>query len=180
VSFAVTALNEASLEPYMEDYSEEALIRGAVSGGDATAFARFPAVTSQLESVGQPLEDAWPYGVATPTNPGAAKRACTTHQVLPTPDSIRQALDLGLVVAVGMRINRSFHRLRGDTVEDPGDVVEAGRHAVAIVAYDLSGGLRFLARNSWGVGWGLDGHAWIPERYMAMRTETAWCEQKGG
>ena len=44
------------------------------------------------------------------------------------------------------------------------------RHAVVAVAHGLIGTERaVLVRNSWGADWGLAGHAWLPETYLAPR-----------
>lgn len=41
----------------------------------------------------------------------------------------------------------------------------AGAHAVLAVGFD-EGSRRFLVRNSWGPGWGMEGHFWMPYEYL--------------
>lgn len=70
-----------------------------------------------------------------------------------------------------LRISRSFH------APDPGSHVvreDGGKdrrlHAVLIVGMaPVAGTNAFLARNSWGTGWGQDGHAWLPFSYVDAR-----------
>lgn len=40
-----------------------------------------------------------------------------------------------------------------------------GGHAVTLVGYDLTT-RKFLVRNSWGTGWGIGGHFWMPFDYV--------------
>ena len=43
-------------------------------------------------------------------------------------------------------------------------------HAVVIVGMRRAHAeVAFLARNSWGTGWGLEGHAWLPATYVDAR-----------
>jgi len=43
-------------------------------------------------------------------------------------------------------------------------------HAVVLAGHgDLRGMPFFLVRNSWGIGWGREGHAWFPVTYLARR-----------
>jgi C1A family cysteine protease len=42
-----------------------------------------------------------------------------------------------------------------------------GTHAVVAVGYD-DDEQRLIIRNSWGVGWGDAGHAWLPYDYVDL------------
>jgi hypothetical protein len=44
------------------------------------------------------------------------------------------------------------------------------RHAVVAVAHGTVGNQpAVLVRNSWGFGWGIEGHAWLPETFLTPR-----------
>jgi C1A family cysteine protease len=47
---------------------------------------------------------------------------------------------------------------------------DIARHAVVAVASGENGeGNWLLVRNSWGAGWGLNGHAWVSEQYVSRQ-----------
>ncbi|MGD0861203.1 MAG: C1 family peptidase [Candidatus Limnocylindrales bacterium] len=49
----------------------------------------------------------------------------------------------------------------------------AGGHAYKFVGYDDSKGA-FLMQNSWGSGWGMLGHAWMPYQYVSLGDLLEW------
>jgi hypothetical protein len=49
----------------------------------------------------------------------------------------------------------------------------AGGHAYKFVGYDDRRGA-FLLQNSWGSGWGLLGHAWMPYAYVTLGDSLQW------
>ena len=49
----------------------------------------------------------------------------------------------------------------------------AGGHAYKFVGYDDGRGA-FLMQNSWGSGWGLLGHAWMPYSYVTLGDMLQW------
>jgi C1A family cysteine protease len=70
-----------------------------------------------------------------------------------------------------LRISRSFHAPdpSSNLVHDDGGK-DRRLHAVVIVGMaSVAGSTAFLARNSWGTGWGQDGHAWLPLSYVDAR-----------
>lgn len=52
-----------------------------------------------------------------------------------------------------------------------------GGHAVMAVGYD-QGEKRFLVRNSWGAGWGMDGYFTMPFAYLEKLAEDFWTVRK--
>ena len=70
-------------------------------------------------------------------------------------------------------LSRAFFQPRGDGGGDPANdelPEPAQRHAVVAVGHGTVDGIpAILIRNSWGPGWGLEGHAWLTERFLAPR-----------
>jgi len=80
------------------------------------------------------------------------------------------------------RVSRSFF------APDPNSHVVADDHgtdrrlhAVVIVGMRRAdAGAAFLARNSWGTGWGLEGHAWLSAAYVDGRATKVITLEVGG
>jgi hypothetical protein len=82
-------------------------------------------------------------------------------------DKIKQWLNLGRPVGVLVSLTRSFMSPVDGVVSFEMNVFP-GRHAVVIVGYgdDQAGTEHYLICNSWGVSWGVNGHAWVPHSYL--------------
>ena len=83
-------------------------------------------------------------------------------------------------VVFGTVVGTNFLRCRDSSVLGiPSD--EKGRHAIICtgVRYGLNNKREFLIRNSWGAGWGVQGHAWLSEEYMMWdETRDLWVPTK--
>lgn len=143
--------------------------------------ATLPAILATIDQEGQPEEAGWPYLPAVPADAaswsppmdvgprygrGGAPHACTVAAIVAEMDADRPVILL-------MMQSRSFFMPGRDGVvrASAGELPEpARRHAVVAVAHGKIQDERVvLVRNSWGTGWGLDGHAWLTEAFLAPR-----------
>lgn len=134
-----------------------------------------------LREDGQPEDEAWPYLPASPTDvtkwnppPGTYalfRRAGETGSH--TVDNVIAHLDQGIPVLLLVYMSLSFYKPASNGIVDdqPGDGPNKARcHAVIAVAHGTAGAQRVvLARNSWGVRWGANGHGWLTERFIQPR-----------
>ncbi len=134
-------------------------------------------VREALECDGQPLEEECPYSAARSDSwaPRSNFTAIWTRE-----STVRTGTPSGvLTAALGIQrahvlvlcISRSFHapdRKSHLVTEDGGK--DRRLHAVVVVGMAIiNGDSAFLARNSWGPGWGNEGHAWLPAAYIDAR-----------
>ena len=134
------------------------------------------AVAAAVKKDGQPAEAIWPYQKAQlyppawvpPTDLGAIFHADAKVGKLSF-DEICTLLDSGLVVVLGIIITDNFR-----IPDEAGKIdvsltdIERGGHAVLAVGhgYDETGRRYLLIRNTWGVTWGVNGHAWVSKSYL--------------
>jgi C1A family cysteine protease len=166
--------NERAMEGHV-DYDSGAQIRDGVKS---------------VATLGVCPETEWPY-VATPANgdggqfpPGSApaekpspscyqdalKTTATSYQrIVPTLDQLRGCLASGYPFVFGFSVYESFE---SQQVADTGqaNMPTAGEqllggHAVLAVGYQ-DDTQRFLVRNSWGTGWGMQGYFTLPYAYL--------------
>jgi hypothetical protein len=135
---------------------------------------------SALVAKGQPPAQQWLYDpgideTAVTYAPPAAVIGpyykATIRLVDSDPESLAEQLTSGYLPIAGLRLTKAFLRAAGGIV----DTLEAGTdgHAVAVVGIaetlrpvgSLPSGERLMCvRNSWGRGWGNEGHALITSR----------------
>jgi C1A family cysteine protease len=90
---------------------------------------------------------------------------------------MKSALASGYPFSIGVAIYQSFESqsvaLSG-MVPMPKTHSEQmlGGHAMSVVGYDDSKSC-FLVRNSWGHGWGIGGHCWMPYEYLTSPSLTS-------
>lgn len=92
---------------------------------------------------------------------------------------IKQWLGLGRPVGVLVSTTQSFMRPIDGVVAFETNVFP-GRHAVVIVGYghDQPGTEHYLICNSWGVSWGVNGHAWVPHSYLTTHASCIYGADK--
>lgn len=151
------------------------------AGRPPTSGALLSTMLDALRLDGQPDEKGWPYLAAVPadhrlwTPPATVGPLYGRNGQRDGTDlsSILAALDRDTPVLMLTMLSRSFFQPRGDGVVDPANdelPEPAQRHAVVAVGHGtVDGTPAILIRNSWGPGWGLEGHAWLAERFLAPR-----------
>lgn len=122
-------------------------------------------------------EEHWPYDISqfdvrpsadcyTESMQDLVKSYARVDQSL---DSMRACLALDFPIVAGFSVYEAFE---SPSVASTGVVPmpirgerALGGHAVLIVGYDDASDV-FIVRNSWGVGWGMDGYFTIPYNYL--------------
>ncbi len=157
-------------------YYNERVIEHTVSQ-DAGAMIRDG--IKSLVKQGVCAEAQWPYVVGKFTVKPSATcyKAALTHTVtayarLSTLQDMRTCLADGYPFVFGFTVYESFESSQVAKtgvvpMPKPREKVLGG-HAVMAVGYD-DGQKRFLVRNSWGTGWGMNGYFTIPYDYVDDR-----------
>jgi C1A family cysteine protease len=190
VAFAVTAVHEAGRghnddTGVPEDLAEEVLFWGAKQiDGDRTDGTRFTSANVALERWGQPGETLWPYDdhrdhrVAEYSPPQAAIDPANCHLATLRPiaaelTAMQQELDAGHPIVLGIPVWDGLRRADTEPLPPPQpNEIYPTRHAIVVVGFDVARSA-LLIRNSWGRGWGTDGHLWVDAALLALSTG-AW------
>lgn len=141
--------------------------------------ATLSAMLDALRLDGQPAEYGWPYLDIVPSDgwgPPAMTGPCFCRK------GSAAALDLAAILAsldakrpvmLLSSLSASFFQPSGEGIVDPAndEVPDPSlRHAILAVGYGLADGQSaILVRNSWGAGWGIEGHAWLTEKFLEPR-----------
>lgn len=151
-------------------YYYERLLEGTVNY-DSGAYIRDGIKATY--KYGAPLEKFWPYNVKKfrdRPNSNAVldgqKRKVTLYERILDHNGCLDALTNGFPVVVGFKVYDSFERsLLSKTgvmpYPDTSKEKLLGGHAVLLVGYDKVSNM-YIARNSWGAGWGDQGYFYMP------------------
>jgi hypothetical protein len=149
------------------------------AGRTAHVGATLPAMLDTLQEDGQPIEAGWPYLATVPSDwkPAAVVGPLYRRHGESRGNSvveIIERLDEGRPVLVLMTLSAAFYFARssnGIVDQQAGEQSNPNRrHAVVAVGHGLLAGQKVvLVRNSWGDGWGEQGHAWLTEAYLVPR-----------
>lgn len=131
-----------------------------------------------IDTIGQPLESAWPYIETLPTSLASYKPPDPIGDLYKRASFVERALtNLATVVnddrpaVLGLEISVEFYMPPvGSSIQAAIDSPLVGRHAVVVVGHGTEAGDQtFLIRNSWGKQWGEHGYAWISRHYLEPR-----------
>lgn len=178
------ARNVAGLTPQLE-LSPLFLYYGArvlegCAGIDGGAEIRD--IFKTLATIGAPREDVWPFDpsvssiVAQPDHQAYVAatwhKSKAYHQIMQTHDALCGVAASGKAFSFGFVCYESFEAQGPKSVEATGVLPMpansegiVGSHAVSTATYDDKR-KAFLARNSYGISWGLSGYFWIPYDYL--------------
>jgi hypothetical protein len=146
-------------------------------GGVPHRGVGFDTMLAVLEEDGQPVETAWPYidhlftDIDAWTPPAAASlfKRCSAPFPATCGDVITE-LDSGRPVLLTMSLSQGFFLPDSAGVISGIEPLDTPIHALVAVGHGHRGADRFvLVRNSWGAGWGIDGHGWVDTAYLAPR-----------
>jgi C1A family cysteine protease len=128
--------------------------------------------TDGLRHDGQTTESAWPYNSHTATLPECAYYCATAHSTPFAVATVRTALEAGFPLSLIINVDVSFFACSGnEAVQLIHNSQVQGRHAVVICGYSYSlANEQYLIKNSWGIGWGKDGYAWLTSEYIQARS----------
>ena len=140
------------------------------------------AVAEALRTDGQPVESAWPYQS---DNPDAATWKCppisepyhrATVTFAPrTVVAIRALLGAGTPVLLVASVTLAMYAPDAEGIVRGGstDSTVARKHALLAVGSGHGpDGEYILVRNSWGLHWGIEGHGWLPDAYLAGQLQS--------
>ena len=181
LSWSITAAHEFTVSdgPFSVEYLHWG--SGQYPGGRGTVLAAADA----LRSDGQPENDQWPYmDVNDDAHPGYLPPSTVTGPFSKATvrlsgvdvDNLIRDLASDRLPVIALRVTDAFLAATGGVIGPDGRGADG--HAVAAVGVAQYTGLQDLGvvhhndrlvclRNSWGQGWGVDGHALITEAALA-------------
>ena len=186
VAFALTALHwqvRGSSEPALsEEFAYwSAKTRDSLAGDGTT----YPAAVAGLGADGQSTALLWPYHETTshldpgyapsaPATTDASRRRARGSTTSITISSLRAILAAGSGIAIAIPVWEGFELADGiSVVPVPSDIgTMVVEHAVVVAGHDPNA-RSVLVRNSWGIGWGDGGYAWIDDALPTAMTESS-------
>jgi len=157
-------------------YYKEREMEGSINQ-DAGAYIRDG--IKVLVKLGVPHEDLWPYveknwnkKPSKEADAGAKEHKITAYQRLNSLLDMKACLADGYPFVFGFSVYDYFESdevAKTGIVPIPKDTERVvGGHAVTAVGYDTERGC-LIVRNSWGVGWGDNGHCYMPFEFVTNR-----------
>ena len=182
LAFAATDAHAALREGWTPLSCEFAFYHAQRRAGRSPAQgALLSAMLAALRIDGQPGEQGWPYLATVPVDhrlwkPPAAVGTCYGRNgivggmnLAPVVTSLDQMRPVVLLTT----LSHSFFLPGTNGVVDPANDESpepSQRHAEVAVGHGtVDGAPSILVRNSWGVSWGIGGHAWLTEGFLKPR-----------
>jgi C1A family cysteine protease len=144
---------------------------------NSDAGARIRDGIKSVGTQGAPPEALWPYDItkfelrpsAAAFAKGKLDRALSYLRLTPLVSQLKGCLASGFPFVFGITVYESFESpevAQTGLVPMPAPSEKAlGGHAILAVGYDDSS-QRFIVRNSWGNGWGIEGYFTLPYGYL--------------
>jgi C1A family cysteine protease len=136
-----------------------------------------------VQKYGVCTEKLWPYNISKFTEKpsdecysDAANRLIKNYFRVSEFNDILDALSNDKPVVIGLLVYESFDEItfQNNTIYPPSnDESPLGGHAVLLVGYDMLA-KRLLARNSFGINWGMNGYFWIDFEYAKNEIMDSW------
>lgn len=178
LAFAVSDAHAAIRQPWCELSVEYLYFQAQVHAGRSADAGCTPlAVIAALQSVGQPVESDWPYLAEVPDSVINWRPPDVSRRYRRAADFCEASLpaivgslgtDRPPVLIIG--VTAAFYTPDGGGIvhhANDGAFASVVNHAVVAVGYGtFQDEQAVLVRNSWGRGWGLDGHAWLTGGYL--------------
>jgi C1A family cysteine protease len=172
VAGAIELLNKRNRKPTdvsrLFIYYYERLLEGTV-GYDSGAYIRDGIRATY--TYGAPLESLWPYQInrftlrpSTAANTDGLRRKVTLYQRANDINAVIDSINSGFPVIIGFDVYSSFYDISSNGIMRYPNLsreVLLGGHAVLLVGYNQTSQY-FIARNSWGAGWGDRGYFYMP------------------
>ena len=155
-------------------YYNERAMEGTI---DTDSGAMIRDGMKSVHRLGVCTEDTWPYDIAKFTDRPSddAYTEAKDHQALVYRrvtnrlHQMQACLAQGFPFVFGFTVYESFESEEvartGEVPLPPRSEQVIGGHAVVAVGYD-DASQRFIVRNSWGTGWGMDGYCTMPYGYL--------------
>lgn len=132
-------------------------------------------VSIVLKNTGGVDHSFWPYNLiqpvlhdwGPPSSPPDTYFRANLETIPPDFESVKRVVICGIPVIIGLNVYESLIKCPSSGLLS-GKVhgMSRGRHAMVAVAVEQNPTAQLCLRNSWGVGWGAQGHAWMDKTYF--------------